>query len=386
MREPNMELASLYYDADPVFGFHKSLIDGPHAHATGPASLALQSAKEAVPRPVAASTTQKADVNCCTGSLPPPRPSPKSRTHDGDDPDDGDAVNDDEVDSKSRDGIQRFPRGELDEQIADDAGFLPLHMAAIHSDSTDMFTLLLKINVGAVRERAGPHGRSPLHFLVSRPPGHTPPDTMVELALILLNADPDIAMLGDIDGVTPFHLVFWRTCAKSAEHLIRLILTMCPGAAKIIHRKYDMYPLHLAVSFLPAQIAEAVVPDLLSAFKDAAGIRDGRENLPALIAAEACSIKTVELILEAFPDALHARDAGGRNLFHRATSRADGDAGIVQYLSKNYPDTVKVVDEKGLTPLHFAVYYGKDLKFLRAVYEADPSAIEVREILYHLPF
>jgi hypothetical protein len=209
---------------------------------------------------------------------------------------------------------------------------------------------------------------------------------MVELALILLNADPDIAMLGDIDGVTPFHLVFWRTCAKSAEHLIRLMLTMCPGAAKLIHRKYDMYPLHLAVSFLPAQIAEAVVPDLLSAFKDAAGIRDGRENLPALIAAEACSIKTVELILEAFPDALYARDAGGRNLFHRATSRADGDAGIVQYLSKNYPDTVKVVDEKGLTPLHFAVYYGKDLKFLRAVYEADPSAIEVREILYHLPF
>jgi ankyrin repeat protein len=260
----------------------------------------------------------------------------------------------------------------------DEIGYLPLHMAAIHSDSTELMEFLIQCNPGATRARAGPLARIPLHFLISRPCSKTAASLHAELVFCLMRVDPESALIGDSDGITAFHLVFSRPCADSIEKVVHLMLSLCPAAARVPSPKYSMYPVHLAVSFLNGKLCEKVLPELLGAYKEAAALRDSRGHLAAFLAAQFSTTKVLQLLLEAYPEALTAKDKGGRNLYHRATSRADGDADIVQYLSKNYPDTVKVVDEKGLTPLHFAVYYGKDLNFLNAIYQADPSAIKVK--------
>ncbi len=76
-------------------------------------------------------------------------------------------------------------------------------------------------------------------------------------------------------------------------------------------------------------------------------------------------------------------DTFGRHEIHKCIKKGNGDAGgkmlleCVQKLVENEPECVKLRDEEGETPLHYAAYYGKHtlIPYLLSVY---PDAAKVK--------
>ena len=92
-------------------------------------------------------------------------------------------------------------------------------------------------------------------------------------------------------------------------------------------------------------------------------------------AAELGQAEVLQLLLDAWPAGVQARDYGGRVPLHGAFWSDNADV-VAPLLLKQWPDGVKAVDSNGLLPLHHAVM-NDNLEMTQFLLEQWPGALKV---------
>jgi len=131
-----------------------------------------------------------------------------------------------------------------------------------------------------------------------------------------------------------------------------------------------------------------VVKVLLKANPDAAKLKDLDGNLPIMGAvANGCDSSVVVALLKSFPKGIQAR-SGPHTLLHQAACQAayNNDAAkTVEVLIEAWPEASMETDAEGNTPLHFAAACNADIKVVRLLLAAYPKAAAMRGRLDRLP-
>jgi ankyrin repeat protein len=245
-------------------------------------------------------------------------------------------------------------------------------------------------------------------------------------------------------GTTPLHEALTSGCPLCT---IKYLVKTCPESVRI-RSDLGILPLHVAVdpeeglvnpkavrplvTAWPASLMERSVQGWLPlhlALTNGEGIRrapqefdtikrmvrlapqalrapgpDGKLPIHCLVGrGSRADVKTVQLVVDAHPEALLARDGNGKTLLHLAAGyrpiRPDEDTlSVVRCLAEACPDALGMADNEGLLPLHEALYWddgeaeemsAAELDEVTAVVqflvEARPQALQVADREGNLP-
>jgi ankyrin repeat protein len=254
-------------------------------------------------------------------------------------------------------------------------GDMALHYAARYSRSADALGWILGLNPSAVKATSKDRGETPLHYLVSRRCFF--PDQMSMLCQ-LLHADVSAALVQDSDGNTPLHLLCKLKANKSEVKatlmaMRKQLLDTCPAAASIANLRGRL-PLH---DFFVGDSDTRFLQQLIAAYPEGLQHGDERWSLPAHQAASVGTLKMLEIVLEAYPDAVSSNVVLFGTPLHCAMRRSDAvSSEIVRYLYDKYPAAIKTGTDGGWYPLHYAASRSsyEVLKFIHTIY---PEAISI---------
>lgn len=127
---------------------------------------------------------------------------------------------------------------------------------------------------------------------------------------------------------------------------------------------------------------------VLDANPDAATIEDDMGRLPIHAALDCDNpwYKTVVDLIEAFPEALDARDGSGRLPIHVVLDRHNPDKRVVKLLLEKFPGAAAAKRGVGRVALHYSVFTDNpDLEVVQSVQQAYPEGVSACDLYGRLP-
>lgn len=166
---------------------------------------------------------------------------------------------------------------------------------------------------------------------------------------------------------------FCDTASSTAG--IRALLRAFPSAVRHKRPKDGALPLAITAS---RGCSAACVSAVLDEWPEAAQALDSKGRSVLLVACGGATLETVELLLDARPDAVRLPCTAGRLPLHAALDlpRAGERAAVVARLVAEYPEAAAVKNplSNGMLPLHGGAWKGLPLAVLRALAAAHPPA------------
>jgi len=95
------------------------------------------------------------------------------------------------------------------------------------------------------------------------------------------------------------------------------------------------------------------------------------------------SLETIQVLVEAWPDAVHAQDNNGRLPLHHACQRGCTDDEI-QFLVRSWPESCQVLTKDGQLALHLACGCHSSSATL-ILLDCYPQAVRFKDKSLHLP-
>ena len=222
-------------------------------------------------------------------------------------------------------------------------GSLPLHAAVQLYKSTAFCEILIDAYPESLRIEL--NGWLPIHVACS---GNR--DDTVDTIQYMLDLDPELINAENSDGWLPIHYAV-NGSAKSIE----LLLKYDTDAASKINNGSQQLPLHLACSY-NANLSSIQV--LYDAYPEAILARDRGRRTPLDLARNQPTIDFLQTQLvyarQAQDEAaMTALDDGGWLPLHRAL-KDDASLGSIKLLIRANPAAVQVADQNGVYPVHIA--------------------------------
>jgi ankyrin repeat protein len=146
----------------------------------------------------------------------------------------------------------------------------------------------------------------------------------------------------------------------------------------------DYLPLHLAVyERSPYELIEL----LIDAYPQALRQRDPKNHLPIHIASrdDTVLLSIIQLIIKWWPDSLHERDPNDDLPVHM-TIRHRLPTEITTHMLDIYPQSKEMTDKDGNTLLHMAVRFRSNYDFIMYLLRIYPDAINRKNNAGDLPF
>mmetsp|Transcript_15635 Transcript_15635/g.34552 ORF Transcript_15635/g.34552 Transcript_15635/m.34552 type:complete len:547 (-) Transcript_15635:159-1799(-) len=328
----------------------------------------------------------------------------------------------------------------------DQGGDLPIHYAARYSGSTDLMHYLLQANPGSTKIKGDgnlvplhcglfneSHNRvaivktllqaDPSAASMINSDGDTALHTAAvqeceaELVYALVSVSPEAAKYQNDIGQLPLH----TACgSRKSLSIVRLLLQSHPEGAKVFCTR-GCLPAHTAAEHGCARVLEEV----LKAYPDAVnlGCVEDSDNTPLIKAVASANESTVNFICENYPSAVGLVNVEGRNAMHFAAEgdnlsllqtiyssspetlkckdlegklplhvfcemhhdpihEMEAEAACLRYLLKMYPESVKVVDKLGMTPLDHAIEENIFMRRLLLTVDPSQSLQEIRSLNY----
>lgn len=181
----------------------------------------------------------------------------------------------------------------------------------------------------------------------------------------------------DLEGLLPLH---HSAMGRAPLATVEALLHACPEAVSIEARE-GWLPLSLGLVYsAPADVVGA----LLSAYPAAAALHsDG--SVPLHLAAKHASVRVLQLVLDAHPDAARESDPGGRLPLHLAVTRTDDADQIVASLLRAFPAGVRSLDVEGLAPLHVAASSRASANVVARLLRSSSQEVRLRDLDGQLP-
>ena len=256
---------------------------------------------------------------------------------------------------------------------------------------------------GATRAQEN-EGYTPLHYLFER---SAFPEQAAMVAY-LVDADPAVCSMKTADGSTPlFNLCrsydgtfgelhcngttmtagplsasssssFSPATRANPDDLTKMVaklLAACPES--VLQRGGDdELPLHgICLNGSLTIDRLSTIKLLLSAYKEGASVKNNLSCLPVHYAVETnAPVEVLEVLFEAYPEALNSEANVEQNLLKNAVSRRSID--LLQCLIQRSPILARTPCTDGKLPLHAAARYGTR-RWVKLLYEAYPDAVRM---------
>jgi ankyrin repeat protein len=228
----------------------------------------------------------------------------------------------------------------------DKDGALPLHWAALGSDTNVVNFLLQKYPAAAgIADKAG---YLPLHWAVNQ---DQPCENIYKL---LINAYPQgVSVASPKNGTLPLH---W--CVNRPQPDIKLVkeLIMAHSAGLRAPCQDGWLPLHYCVNH--SKISLEVLALLLNRYPNATMYKNEEGQLPIhrLLDRERCSIKALKMILDVSPECLMVSDVEGYLPLHVALDGSIPPSWrLVKLLLQRGPNAIQKRTVYNFLPLHIAM-------------------------------
>jgi ankyrin repeat protein len=209
-----------------------------------------------------------------------------------------------------------------------------------------------------------------------------------EFCRILIEAYPGSERLANGNGTLPFHLA----CGDNAVATVRYLYKLYPESINVAG-KGRAHPIHLAILRLQSRDnlndGIEVVKFLLECNPDAIS-STGQTPLHFACSGEVI-LKTVQLLIDAFPDFLSHEDNNGLMPLHALSYNKYLDDEVVmdflKLLLKRCPEAVRHANRDGNLPLHFFAAGKQSPEFCRILIEAYPGSERITTVNHGtLPF
>jgi len=180
-------------------------------------------------------------------------------------------------------------------------------------------------------------------------------DDAVQTIQYLLELYPESINARDSKGCLPIHLA-----AYGRADIIELLLKHDPNGAskKTIYEDYQQLPLHIASECFSSEAVQV----LYDAYPEALNIRDSQGRVPLDVAREENIEEIVNFLqtqlvyaqIAQDTTAMTTLDEEGYLPLHRALLQGDASLGSVKLLVRGSTEALQVAGQKGVIPLHIA--------------------------------
>ncbi len=230
-------------------------------------------------------------------------------------------------------------------RVLDSDGWAPLHYAAVNANF-ELIRYLVEANPDAAGLKTS-KGETALHLICRQSLG----EEQLPCIDILLQAYPDAVTQRDVEHFyTPLHLLCLAGSRASPEVIIRL-LQVCSQAAQIADAEHYL-PIHHACE---NGCEPLIVLLLLQHYPSAAySMTRKQDSALSLACTSNRSAETVQMLIEANPDALVKKNDYGFAPLHCVCRAYQPRMGIVQALLEACPSCVSLKTHGGETPIHLA--------------------------------
>ena len=265
-------------------------------------------------------------------------------------------------------------------QLRDNYGWLPIHCLCCNEDlddtaSLDILQFMLEIDPNLLREVGnGDYGRLPLHNAVA--------NKSTAFCKILIDAYPESLRIGSGDGSLPIHVACVHGVDKSDT--IQYMLELDPEIINAEDSRRKL-PIHWAAENGITKSIEL----LLKYDPDAASkeTNNGSHRLPLHRACAAYNpnLTSIQLLYDAYPEAIFARDRDGRTPVDIARSNDRNQPTIkvflqtqLEYFRQAQDMTfMTTVDGDGWLPLHRALKDDAPLGSIKLLIRGNRAALQV---------
>jgi ankyrin repeat protein len=152
------------------------------------------------------------------------------------------------------------------------------------------------------------------------------------------------------EGWVPLHILAQKRFATEQIARVLMIADLWPHGLRERDAK-GWLPLHYAAQDGPLEVAEHFALCWPLSVRTATS---DTKDLPLHVAAFCADVELVRYLADAFPSALHARNADGQLPLHRCVSRGNPGLDVVRLLGSAFPGALREKDKDGLLPLHHA--------------------------------
>jgi ankyrin repeat protein len=244
----------------------------------------------------------------------------------------------------------------------DKDGDLPMHYAARYSRNIEMIRFLLQANPAATRHK-GYTDLVPLQCAIY----NEAEEIRHDIVASLLAVDPTAATTLNFDGDTALHLAVDNGCS---QQILNLLIAAYPEALQTANES-GFFPLHTACHMKRPDTG-LTTETLLRAYPLAAQERDGKNLLPAHIAAAHSTVEAFVNVVNAHPEAISIVCDGFGTPLHYAVESSNLE--MIDHICRRHPETTCIPDLQGHFPLHIAAS-SDNIGILRKLIEAYPEAI-----------
>jgi ankyrin repeat protein len=197
-------------------------------------------------------------------------------------------------------------------------------------------------------------------------------ESFLELVQKLIEIYPDAVLEPNNDGDLPLNLACRQGLAVMDHEVVDILLAAIPhslGGLDCIGRvRSCRLPLHEAVASphqpkqqrntIQASIPTHTLERIVARYPQAASRLDGEGNLPlhyvcANTALNKQLVSCVDVIVDAFMDALKVKDANGNVPLHLACQHGASPL-VIRFLVEQYPSAIQMRNSAGDLPLHLA--------------------------------
>jgi len=260
-----------------------------------------------------------------------------------------------------------------------DDGSLPIHYLCYNEDldgtaSLDILQFMLNIDPSLPRELVG-NGYLPIHYAVKY--------KSAAFCKILIGAYPESLRI-ELNGCLSVHVA----CSGNKDDTADTIQYMFEVDSELINAAdNDGYlPIHYAATLNRRTIS---IKMLLNYDPNAASKKtnDGSQQLPLHLACGVYNpnLSSIQVLYDAYPDAIFARDRGGRTPLNNV--RSNGNQPAIDFLETQFVyarraqdmTAMTTLDDNGWLPLHRALKDDASLGSIKLLVEGNPAAVQVSD-------
>ena len=259
-------------------------------------------------------------------------------------------------------------------RLRDDNGYFPIHYLCLNKNldetaSLDILRFMLEVDPTLPRELMG-NGCLPIHDAALF--------KSTAFCKILIDAFPESLRI-ESDGWLPIHL----SCGGKRDDTSNTIQYMLELDPELINAEDNggYLPIHIAAMKGRTELIEL----LLKFDSDAASKKtiDGSRLLPLHLASYNSNLSSIQVLYDAYPEAILARSSGGRT----PVDLAEGNQPAMDFLQTQieYAEQSRntafmtTVDENGWLPLHHALKDNASLGSIILLMRSNPAAMQVSD-------
>jgi ankyrin repeat protein len=263
---------------------------------------------------------------------------------------------------------------DIDEEslaIADNYGFLPLHILLINKSSS--IALVMIERYPAALQHRNDFGYLPLHMECQNQCRSSIISKCIELY-------PETLAIPDSQGFLPLHLLILSKSSSVADAL--MMIEKYPAALQ--HRtNVGNLPLHMECQ---NQCRSSIILQCIELYPEALAIPDSQGFLPLhlLILSKSSSVADALMVIEKYPAALQHRDYIGNLPLHIECQNQCRSSIILQCIEQ-HPESLAIADYHGRLPLHILLENkSSSIDIILMMIEKYPAALQNWDNFSHL--